>query len=127
MSHLSADQPNCIRRLYLAFKDATLSRIPGPYRPIIEQEFNPLFTFVVAFIIQMRYLLSLMGQGSVIEANFLKRFSSQAHIAILLVGGVAIRCLLGYIVSGGWPSQVSSIFDYPGHSRIGSGQDDAKK
>ncbi len=131
-------QPNWLRRQYVLVKGVVLERTSGRVHRLLEQQFNPLFTFALVALGQLLYLGWLLSRGSLADANILIRAGVHVHVVALLVGGAAARCALAWLVypvaegEAGPPPGV--IFDYPHHSKTslvvgkkdgGGGEDNA--
>lgn len=120
-SNSSKQQPNWLRRQYVLVKGLVLERTSGRVHRLLEQQFNPLFTFALVALGQLLYLGWLLSRGSLAEANILIRAGVHVHVVALLVGGAAARCALAWLVypvaegEAGPPPGV--IFDYPHHSK----------
>ncbi|KAH9408126.1 hypothetical protein TYRP_011785 [Tyrophagus putrescentiae] len=120
-SNSSKQQPNWLRRQYVLVKGLVLERTSGRVHRLLEQQFNPLFTFALVALGQLLYLGWLLSRGSLADANILIRAGVHVHVVALLVGGAAARCALAWLVypvaegEAGPPPGV--IFDYPHHSK----------
>lgn len=116
-------QPNWLRRQYVLARQFVLGRTSGKVHRLLEQEFNPIFTWSLVAVLQMAYLGWLLSRGSLNQANVLVRFGAQLHIVLLLVGGAALRCFLAWLVYAQDDGSVSgevapgTLFDYPQWSK----------
>lgn len=116
-------QPNWLRRQYVYARQCVLLRTSGKVHRLLEQEFNPIFTWSLVAVLQVAYLGWLFSRGSLNQANVLVRFGAQIHIGVLLVGGAALRCVLAWLVYAADDGSVSekvpagTLFDYPRYSK----------
>ena len=121
-----------VHKMFHQCKDAIKYRCSGRLAQLVDQEFNVVFTFGMAFIFQFIYLYWLISGGSVAENNFLVRYFYYMHLAALLIGGAIIRCFICYYLSGGQLPE-NGIFDYPlvcdvnGKMRVNSSEQQTNK
>ncbi len=59
------------------------------------------------------------------ELGFFKRLNFHVHIAVMLVGGAALRCFVGYILAGEHVRE-GATFDYASSAAANKGAKDVR-
>lgn len=103
-----------LRPQYKKCKDASLALLADcpKLQSFVKDEFHGLFTFSLVVGFELLYLLWLMSGGPLSEQNLFKRLFVHIHLALMLVGGAALRCLAGYMIAGDHMPE-GGTFDYP--------------
>ena len=95
--------------LYNTARQSVMAYSPPELASSINREFHPLFTFMVVLPYQLFFLVWILSGEQVDEPNFLHDvIFANLGIGAILLGGAALRCLLGYLISG----KVKNIYDY---------------
>ncbi|KAH9404577.1 hypothetical protein TYRP_000403 [Tyrophagus putrescentiae] len=102
-------QSTGLGKLYAKCYDATMEKLPKDLIPLVKREFHALFTFSVSLPIQLFYLWYILSGNT--EENGFGFISLHFHLLVILFGGAAVRCLVGYLVNGK-VLEVGSCYDY---------------
>ena len=109
---MSKQETTLWKTFYNYVKSHTMHHCPESHRKVVENEFHPIFTFIFGcLLIQIAYFMSLVSRGSLSDFNIISRQLAHIHVAIMLIGGAMIRCLIGYLIAQKHLTK-GQLFDY---------------